>query len=251
MRLFAISIFLSALLLFQIQPMIGKFILPWFGGTPAVWSTLMLFFQVLLTGGYAYAYWLIARIEQKKQILIHVSLVGLAILILAFLSFIWTSPITPDSSWKPDDVSTPILNIFRLLIISVGLPYFILASNGPLMQAWFSRIFPNQSYARLYALSNVGSLLGLLAYPVLFEPTLSLRLQGWTWAIGFAFFGFLASGIAIRSRRATRLTPLSDTATLTEPPSFALLSLWIILSATASLFLLSVTNQISQEVAVI
>src|SRR5688500_14473273 len=179
MILFSISIFLSAFLLFQIQPMIGKFILPWFGGTPAVWSTLMLFFQVLLTGGYAYAYWLIGRVEKQQQSIIHISLTSIAIIILVLLSFTWTSPITPDSSWKPNDVTSPILDIFKLLIISVGLPYFILASNGPLMQAWFTLIFPDRSYARLYALSNVGSLLGLLAYPVLIEPTLSLRLQGW------------------------------------------------------------------------
>src|SRR5262245_44200630 len=147
MNIFAISIFLSAFLLFQIQPMIGRFILPWFGGTPAVWSTVMLFFQVLLTGGYAYAYWLIARVEEKKQVIIHTLLISIAIVFLAFLSFIWTSPITPDSSWKPNEVSTPILDIFKLLIVSVGLPYFILASNGPLMQAWFSRIFPARSYS--------------------------------------------------------------------------------------------------------
>src|SRR6185503_10731170 len=179
MLLFATSIFLSAFLLFQIQPMIGKFILPWFGGTPAVWSTLMLFFQVLLTGGYAYAYWLIGRVEKRRQIIIHISLTAFAIVVLVLLSFIWTSPITPDSTWKPNDVGSPVLDIFKLLIVSVGLPYFILASNGPLMQAWFTNIFPDRSYARLYALSNVGSLLGLLAYPVLIEPNLSLRSQGW------------------------------------------------------------------------
>ena len=266
MFLFAISIFLSAFLLFQIQPMIGKSILPWFGGTPAVWSTLMLFFQVLLTGGYAYAYWLIARVRQKKQIIVHLSLIGLAIFILISLSFFWTSPITPDSSWKPVDINTPVLDIFKLLVISVGLPYFILAANGPLMQAWFSHIFPNQSYARLYALSNLGSLLGLLAYPVLIEPNLSLRGQGWTWATGFALFGLLTTWLAIRSREVAPAPHLPwrkvpegaslaksayDSAHLTPPPPFALMSLWILLSGTASLFLLSVTNQISQEVAVI
>jgi spermidine synthase len=252
MILFSITIFLSAFLLFQIQPMIGKFILPWFGGTPAVWSTLMLFFQVLLTGGYAYAYWLIGRVEKRQQSIIHISLMAIAIVVLVLLSFIWTSPITPDSTWKPDDVTSPVLDIFKLLIISVGLPYFILASNGPLMQAWFTRIFPDQSYARLYALSNVGSLLGLLAYPVLIEPTLSLRSQGWMWSLGFIFFGFLAGWVALQSGRKTPLAhPAADSVTPAHPPSFALMLLWIALSATASLFLLSVTNQISQEVAVI
>ena len=252
MLLFSISIFLSAFLLFQIQPMIGKFTLPWFGGTPAVWSTLMLFFQILLTGGYAYAYWLIGCVKQRRQVIIHISLTAFAIVLLALLSFLWTSPITPDSTWKPNDVTSPILDIFKLLIVSVGLPYFILASNGPLMQAWFTRIFPDRSYARLYALSNVGSLLGLLVYPVLIEPTLSLRLQGWMWSLGFILFGFLAGWVSLQSGRKTPLAPPTvDSVTPADRPSFALMSLWIALSATASLFLLSVTNQISQEVAVI
>src|SRR5512142_908234 len=99
MLLFAISIFLSAFLLFQIQPMVGKFILPWFGGTPAVWSTVMLFFQVLLTGGYAYSYWLIDRIRMRRHSIVHIVLIVSAMVLLVFLSFIWASPITPDSSW--------------------------------------------------------------------------------------------------------------------------------------------------------
>ena len=173
MFIFALSVFLSAFLLFQVQPMIGKFILPWFGGTPAVWSTVMLFFQVLLTGGYAYAYWLIGRVKSERQSSTHISLIGAALVLTGILAFTWSSPITPPASLKPADVSAPILDIFKLLIISVGLPYFILAANGPLMQAWFSHIYPQGSYARLYALSNVGSLLGLLAYPILIEPTLS------------------------------------------------------------------------------
>lgn len=252
MLLFAASIFLSAFLLFQIQPMVGKLILPWFGGTPAVWSTVMLFFQVLLTGGYAYAYWLIGRIRTRRQSIVHVALMTSAIVLLVSLSFIWISPITPDPSWKPQDIGSPILDIFILLIVSVGLPYFILASNGPLMQAWFSRLFPERSYARLYALSNVGSLLGLLAYPILIEPIFSLRAQSWIWSVGFVLFGVLASWIAVRSGSITTpAQPRVDPVSATEHPSFALISLWIALSATASLFLLSVTNQITQEVAVI
>jgi hypothetical protein len=254
MLIFAVSIFLSAFLLFQIQPMIGKFILPWFGGTPAVWSTTMLFFQVLLTGGYAYAYWLTGRVKSTRQSATHLILAVFAILVLAVLAFSWSSPITPPTTLKPTDISFPILDIFRLLIISVGLPYFILASNGPLMQAWFSHIFPQRSYARLYALSNLGSLLGLLAYPVLIEPNLSLRNQGWLWSGGFIVFGLLVIGIAFRNRRAVpplRSQPVTGSVPSSGRPSSALLSLWIALSATASLFLLSVTNQISQEVAVI
>src|SRR6266487_1633082 len=231
--------------------MIGKFILPWFGGTPAVWSTLMLFFEILLTGGYAYAYWLIGHVKAKRQPIVHITLIASAILLLLLFSFIWKSPITPDPAWKPNNVSSPILDIFKLLIVSVGLPYFILATNGPLMQAWFSHLFPQQSYTRLYALSNVGSLLGLLAYPILIEPILSLRAQGWMWSLGFALFGLLAGWIALRSGRVTTPSqPKVDPALAAGQPPFALISLWVILSATASLFLLSVTNQITQEVAV-
>ena len=252
MFIFALSILLSAFLLFQVQPMIGKVILPWFGGTPAVWSTTMLFFQVLLTGGYAYAYWLIGHVRSRRQFVLHMTLIGFAMCLLFLLSFLWESPITPDDSWSPQQVGSPILDVFRLLTVSIGLPYFILASNGPLMQAWFNRLFPGQSYERLYALSNLGSLLGLLAYPVLIEPTLSLGSQAWGWSIGFVFFGLLTGWIAWQSRSAILpAQPPAASGSPTERPAFALMSLWIALSATASLFLLSVTNQISQEVAVI
>jgi len=256
MLIFAISVFLSAFLLFQVQPMIGKFILPWFGGTPAVWSTALLFFQVLLTGGYAYAYWLIDRIKDARQGRLHIGLTALALIVLAALAFQWSSPVTPPSALKPADVASPILDIFKLLLISVGLPYFILASNGPLMQAWFSRRFPQGSYARLYSLSNLGSLLGLLAYPTLLEPNLSLKNQGWVWSGGFFLFGLLIIGIAASAQHwpTTLLsTPASDSVPVvsTGRPAASLMSLWIALSATASLLLLSVTNQISQEVAVI
>ena len=252
MFLFYFSIFLSAFLLFQIQPLIGKLILPWFGGAPAVWTTAMLFFQTLLTGGYAYAYWLIRRVKINLQTAIHSALIIFSIAVLIGLSFTWTSPITPDASWKPQNVDAPILHIFALLIVSVGLPYFILAANGPLMQAWFSRNFPNKSYARLYSLSNLGSLLGLLDYPALVEPLLTLRAQGWLWSIGFALFGLFAVWIALRSSRASPLSTVEvDSPSSSGHPSPALFALWLALSATASLFLLSVTNQISQEVAVI
>lgn len=249
MLIFAASIFISAFLLFQIQPMIGKFILPWFGGTPAVWSTAMLFFQTALTGGYLYAYWLM---KQKRQAVIHGSLIALAFAALGIQSLQWQTPIMPPADWKPPYDVFPVLPILKLLVLSIGLPYFLLASNGPLMQAWFSRVFPEKSYARLYSLSNAGSLLGLLAYPLLVEPNVSLRSQGWMWSAGFLFFGLLAGGIAFwNGRTALPAAPIIAPAPTTARPASALLSLWVGLSGAASLLLLSVTNQISQEVAVI
>ncbi|MBI5353397.1 MAG: fused MFS/spermidine synthase [Chloroflexi bacterium] len=245
MILFPISIFLSAFLLFQIQPMIGKFILPWFGGTPAVWSTAMLFFQVLLTGGYAYAYWLVKR---PRQGWIHIALMGITIALLTTLGLVWSSPITPSADMRPADVSFPVFHVFLILTASVGLPYFVLASNGPLMQAWFSRLFPERSYARLYALSNLGSLFGLLAYPLWVEPNFTLRQQGWFWTCGFILFALAAGVLSWRTRSVDGSASIVSE---TEKPSRSLRIMWIFLSGTASLFLLSVTNQISQEVAVI
>jgi hypothetical protein len=225
-------------------------ILPWFGGTPAVWSTLMLIFQALLTGGYAYAYWLVARV--KRQSRLHIVLLGIAILLLGWRSLLASSPIMPSVSTSMQNFQSPIFEITKLLLGSISLPFFILAANGPLMQAWFSEIYPTKSYARLYALSNAGSLVGLLTYPVFVEPTLSLRVQGWMWSIGFICFGLLTAWIALRRERTADLSsPVVASVKPSEFPSVALISLWIALSATASLFLLSVTNQISQEVAVI
>lgn len=250
MLLFALSIFLSAFLLFQVQPMIGKYILPWFGGTPAVWSTLMLVFQVLLTGGYAYATWLVRRSDRQAQI--HTLLLALAVGSVVARGLVYGVPIFPILNPDVETTQAPIFKIIVLLITSIAFPFFMLASNGPLMQDWFSRLHPTRSYARLYALSNIGSLLGLLTYPFLIEPNLTLRTQGWMWSIGFSAFGLLAGWIASQTGRLAPLSqPMVDSVVLGDRPSRSLIALWIALSATPSLFLLSVTNQISQEVAVI
>src|SRR5688572_27219627 len=119
MIFYILSIFISAFLLFQIQPLIARYILPWFGGTPAVWSTVQLFFQVFLTGGYAYASWLIGRVSAKKQGWIHISLLAVSLLVVALLGLVWPSPITPDAGWKPSSVETPIADIFKLLLAGV------------------------------------------------------------------------------------------------------------------------------------
>ena len=158
--LYSATIFLSAFLLFQVQPMIGRFILPWFGSAPGVWAACMLFFQTTLLLGYAYAHYVVNRFSPRRQAIMHVTLLALAVLVL---------PITPDASLKPPDGDSPVLRITGILAFSVGVPYLLLSATGPLMQAWFAREFAGRSPYRLYALSNVGSLAALLSFPFLFE----------------------------------------------------------------------------------
>ncbi|MDP3450405.1 MAG: hypothetical protein Q8R87_07470, partial [Anaerolineaceae bacterium] len=155
---YALSIFLSAFLLFQIQPLISKTLLPWFGGASSLWTAAMLFFQILLTGGYAYANWLVRLRSVKKQTLTHLGLLAVSVCLIAALWLLWPSPITPGSSLKPAEISHPVAYLFFLLTISVGLPFFVLSTNSPLTQAWFSRKFPGRSPYWLYSLSNTGSL---------------------------------------------------------------------------------------------
>ena len=247
MILYILSIFLSAFLVFQVQPMIARYILPWFGGAPAVWSTVMLFFQVLLTSGYAYAYWLMGRPRQGR---LHLTLLALSSAILLTLAIFWPSPITPGPEWKPAGVDLPILRIFILLAISVGLPYFMLATNSPIQQAWFGRANPGKSPYWLYALSNVGSLLALLTYPVLIEPWLTLSQQGWFWSLGYLLFALLTGYGAWRSMR-IEAAQVERAPVPVPAPAASLQFLWIALSATASVMLLAVTSQITQEVAAI
>ena len=255
MILYVLSIFVSAFLLFQVQPMISRYILPFFGGTPAVWSTVQLFFQIFLTGGYAYAFWIIRRISTKKQARVHITMLVISLALVAALGFFWPSPITPDASWKPLSLDTPILDIFKLLFVAVGLPYFLLSTNSPLMQAWFARSQPGRSPYWLYALSNIGSLLGLLAYPFVIEPNLTLKAQGWMWAGGYALFVLLAGYSAFKSARITPSEPeipkIVETAAISVKPSMQVHVLWILLSAIGTTLLLAITSQITQEVAAI
>jgi hypothetical protein len=251
MLLYAVCIFVSAFLLFQVQPMISRFILPFFGGTPMVWSTVQLFFQIFLTMGYAYSAWMISRVRVRNQRVIHITLLGVAVVALAALGFFWPSPVTPSAAWKPVSVDTPILDIFKLLMVAVGLPYFMLCTNSPLIQAWFSKALPGKSPYRLYALSNIGSLLGLLAYPFLIEPNLTLRAQGWSWTIGFVLFAGLAGIAAFRSVRFSGSEEVQTTAALSPRPMKRVQALWILFSAVASTLMLAITNQITQEVAAV
>ncbi|HEY1338773.1 MAG TPA: hypothetical protein VGF59_14755, partial [Bryobacteraceae bacterium] len=190
MFLYALTILVSAFLLFQVQPIIAKIILPWFGGTAAVWTVCLLFFQMVLLLGYLYAHALIRYLERRAQMLAHVGLLVISALAL---------PVYPNASWKPLGPEDPTLRILGLLAATVGLPYFLLSTTGPLVQAWYARRFKGAMPYRLYALSNLGSMFALLSYPFLFEPAFATRQQAVMWSIGYGVFIVLCAGTAIAS----------------------------------------------------
>ncbi|HWA99284.1 MAG TPA: hypothetical protein VG713_12360, partial [Pirellulales bacterium] len=246
--LFAGAVFVSAFLLFEVQPLISKFILPWFGGTPGVWTTCMLFFQVLLFAGYAYAHLSERFLTATAQARVHLALLVAALALL---------PITPDASWKPAGDADPTGRILALLAASVGFPYFVLSSTGPLLQAWFVRRFPNRSPYRLYSLSNVGSLTALVSYPFVVEPALSAPEQASAWSGAFVAFALLCGGCAACVWR-MRLTVASfsesrESGSERSAPGalWVRRALWLGLPACASLTLLATTNYVCQDVAVI
>lgn len=253
---YGLTIFTGAFLLFQVQPLMGKFILPWFGGGPSVWTTCLLFFQLVLLGGYAYAHGTTRYLAPRRQALLHLVLLLAALVLL---------PIVPGAAWKPDPAGNPTLQILALLGATVGLPYFVLSTTGPLLQHWFSRTQPGASPYRLYALSNVGSLLALLSYPVYFETHYTRRIQASLWAGGLVLYALACAVCAARFWRASRQSSLP--AAETEPalhtthhaanstlqtPRFTIhVILWLLLPACASLLLLATTNKLCQDVAVV
>ncbi|MDI7276146.1 MAG: ferrichrome ABC transporter permease, partial [Anaerolineae bacterium] len=252
---YALSVLLSAFLLFQVQPMIGKYVLPWFGGTPTVWSAVLLFFQAVLSAGYGYAYWLLRRLRERRQGVVHLGLLGLSIGLLLVAALTWRSPLTPDASWRPQGADLPIWGIFRVLAVSVGIPYFLLSANSTLMQAWYGRDQQRQTPYRLYALSNVGSLLALVSYPILFEPYLTLRAQAYLWSAAYLVFAASAGYLALRTCRRAQTSealerPAGPPAEFKRPRVGAHL-LWVALPACASTLLVSVSNQVTQEVAAV
>lgn len=251
------TIFLSAFLLFQVQPLIGKVILPWFGGTPAVWMTCLLFFQVLLLGGYLYAHLLVDRLTPRWQGRVHL------LVLLASLALL---PIAPDVSFKPQPGDDPMLGILALLLLTVGGPFFVLSTTGPLLQAWSVRRFPGRSPYRLYALSNAGSLLALLSYPFVFEPALRVPMQLALWSWAQVAFVVLCGAWALRmslwpegaAESAVAPVAAQDAPAATESapapapatkPGGLQIALWLLLSTFASAMLLATTNQITQNVA--
>jgi len=232
----ALTVFLSAFLVFQIQPLISKYILPWYGGTAAVWTTCLLLFQMLLFAGYAYAH-LVARLRLRVQTVVHLSLLVVASLV----------SIVPADSWKPAGDEDPLTRILLMLLATVGLPYFALSATGPLVQAWFWRVFPGRSPYPLYALSNGGSLLALLSYPLLVEPFLGGRQQAAVWRTGFVAFALLSVAAAWRVWRSGGAAP--EVAAGGERPSPGRRVSWIAWSACGVVLFMAVTNQLTLNVA--
>ena len=245
MLLYGSTLFVSSLLLFLVQPLLGKFILPWFGGTPAVWTTCMLFFQVFLLAGYGYAHISASRLTLRRQAQVHIAMLGLTLLLL---------PITPSEAWKFEPGRNPVLQILGLLVVSVGAPYLVLASTSPLLQRWFAETRHDRSPYRLYALSNAGSLLAVLAYPVLIEPALGLSRQATIWSVSYAAVAALSGFSAMRVLRLRESSSDANQdeqrpASTTPPPGERIL--WVALSACGSLMLLATTNQMCLDVAVV
>ena len=242
MILYAFTIFTSAFLLFLVQPIIAKQILPWFGGSAAVWTTCLVFFQVLLLAGYAYSDWTIRRLAPRKQAVLHV-----ALLVASLASL----PIIPDAAWKPAGDEDPAWRILGLLTVTIGLPYFLLSTTGPLVQAWFARSFPAGTVYRLFALSNFGSLLALLSYPFFFEFWITTRVQSWGWSAGYVAFVALCAASAVYGLRRQPGPDIHEAPTELSggPPALRDYLWWLLLSAMGAGMLLAVTNHITHDVA--
>ncbi len=258
------TLFLSAFLLFQVQPILTKLILPWFGGAAAVWTTCLMFFQLAYLAGNLYAWWL-GKQTPRTQSTLHTILMAASLLIL---------PILPKAAWRPPAGANPTLYILGVLTTTIGLPFVILSATSPLLQSWYVRRQKTSQPYRFYALSNAGSFLALLSYPVLIEPYFTTRHQAITWSVAYAAFALCCATIAFRQR--TTLGPLSHGChserseeslrsahrtdkpdhqhSTSQPhlsPSAPLQLLWVALAADAAALLLAITNHLSQNVAAV
>lgn len=251
MLIYATIIFLSALLLFLLQLITAKQILPWFGGAASVWITCLVFYQVALLLGYAYSDWITRRLAPNRQAIIHSALLLISLALL---------PIIPHEAWKPLANDNPGLRILALLIATLGLPYFLLSATSPLLQAWFVRTYPGKNPYRLFALSNLASMLALLGYPLVVQPWLTTSAQAWTWASLYVFFAASCTIAAWLSLRGTSAMPANappqlppkkrrQAVTVTPPPSTKEQLNWVVLAMMGSYLLLAVTNHLTQNVA--
>ncbi|HVO84619.1 MAG TPA: fused MFS/spermidine synthase [Syntrophobacteria bacterium] len=238
--LYGCTIFLSAFLLFQVQPIIGKMVLPWFGGVASVWTICLLFFQSLLLTGYLYSHWLIRLLPCRAGGLIHIGVLSVSLTAL---------PITLKDALKPTGGEDPALLLLALLALSIGLPYVLLSTTGPLLQAWFAREHPRARPYRLFALSNLGSLTALLSYPVAIEPTLKLRTQSLIWSGCYGAFVLLGGILAYRASRVDPRSPPVEPGEARAAVGRSAFLLWLVLAACPSVLLVAMTSHLTQNVA--
>lgn len=255
--LYAATIFVGAFLLFQVQPILGKYIQPWFGSAASVWTTCMMFFQLALLAGYGYAH-IVDGARPRRQAAFHAVMLAVGLGLMLFNLARWGSPLLPSAAWKPDFMRLPIGPIVRLLTVAVGLPFLLLAVNSSLMQAWYSRVSGDHDPYGLYAVSNAGSMLGLLSYPFLFEPFLGLRAQALLWGGGFVLYGLLAWACAWKLARGRTLADepgASPQPSDRSPQPSAIFHLpssifsWVLLAFCGSILLLAVTTELCQDVS--
>jgi MFS family permease/SAM-dependent methyltransferase len=238
---YGVVIFLSAFLLFEVQPLIAKLILPWFGGVASVWAVCLVFFQTVLLLGYLYAHLLTRRFGRRMQGRIHTALLAASLFVL---------PILPKGSWQPTGREDPAIYILWLLAATIGLPFFLLSSTSPLLQAWYARSRRGASPYRFYSLSNAGSLIALLIYPLVIEPEISSPHQAFGWSGAYIALVALLAALALRRPVKGEVdTPLAPAEGHTQRPGWKLQALWISLAACGSALLLAVTNHITQNVA--
>ncbi len=240
---YATTMALAGFLLFQVQPVLAKFILPWFGGSATTWIVCMLFFQVALLAGYAHAYAVTLPFKVPTQAKVQVAILALSLVLL---------PITPAEGWKPADASDPTWRIVLLLAACVGIPYMALATTSPLLSRWLARIAPDLDPARFFAASNLGSFVGLLSYPFLFERVMSSEQQTilWSWAYGaYAILFAICAWLAISQKGDETAPAVNKTAG--DQTKGDQLTLWIVYSMLGSILLLATTNAITQWSAVI
>jgi SAM-dependent methyltransferase len=245
--LFVVTVFTSAALVFMVQPMVGKLVLPLLGGSPAVWNTSMAFFQFALLIGYGYAHFLQKLGSVKRQITVHIAALAIAALVL---------PLRVTGLLGEPSSTSPILWLLGVLALSIGLPFAILSATAPLVQAWHAKVVKGEGASEpyaLYAASNLGSLLALLAYPIILEPLLTLQAQRWTWTSGYVGFVLILAALALlvwRNANASAQTPqVIETAPATPAPSLLTRLIWIGLAAIPSSLMLGVTTYLATDVA--
>lgn len=259
---FLCTTFLGSFLLFQIQPLIGKMILPWFGGTASVWTMCLLFFQTVLFAGYLYAHLTSVYLAPRVQVGLHCVVILIAML---------TLPILPSETWRDSAMVNPGFGVLQVLALSVGLPYFLLSTNAPLLQRWWASVVKASPY-HLYALSNAGSLLALLTYTLIAERLLGTRMISYLWTFLFVVLGVLLlrclvwvwqnqmqESVSVSKSRGDSIDKLnlgqqkaqviSTTEKTGQVPTWTLRALWLFLAATGTTVLMSVTNYLCQDIA--